>query len=71
MISRKPWQRIQVGLSGAGLLWITLAFTANAQVKTETTVEEGPASQTVKIDTAEVVYISGYDLIVKTEDGGA
>ena len=70
MISRKPWQRIQVGLSGAGLLWITLAFTANAQVKTETTVEEGPASQTVKIDTAEVVYISGNDLIVKTEDGG-
>ena len=39
-------------------------------MKTETTVEEGPASQTVKIDTAEVMYISGNDLIVKTEDGG-
>ena len=41
MISRKVWQRIQVGLSGAGFLCISLAFTANAQVKTETNVEEG------------------------------
>ena len=47
-----------------------MGFTANAQVKTETTAEEGPASQTVKIETAEVVYISGNDLIVKTDDGG-
>jgi hypothetical protein len=70
MISRKAWQRIQVGLSGTGFLYITLSFTANAQVKTETTVEEGLALQTVKIETAEVVYISGNDLIVKTDDGG-
>ena len=69
MISQKAWQRIQVGLSGAGFLCITLAFTASAQVKTETTVAEGPASQTVKIETAEVAYISGNDLIVKTDDG--
>ncbi len=69
MISRKVWQCIQVGLSGAGLLCISLAFTANAQVKTETNVEEGPASQTVKVETAEVVYISGHDLVVRTDDG--
>jgi hypothetical protein len=68
MISHKAWQRIQVGLSGAGFLCITLAFTANAQMKTETAVEEGPASQIVKIETAEVTYISGNDLIVKTAD---
>ena len=28
-----------------------------------------PASQTVKVETAEVVYISGHDLIVKTDGG--
>jgi hypothetical protein len=69
MISRKAWQRIQVGLSGASVLCITLALTANAQVKTETKVEEGLASQTVKLETAEVMYVSGHDLIVKTDDG--
>jgi hypothetical protein len=69
MISRKAWRRIQVGLSIAGFLCITLALTANAQVKTETKVEEGLASQTVKIESAEVAYVSGHDLIVKTDDG--
>ena len=69
MISHKVLQHIQVGLSGTGFLCIILAFTANAQVKTETKVEESPASQTVKVETAEVVYISGNDLIVKTDDG--
>lgn len=70
MNSRKAWQRLLVGLSGAGFLCITLGFTANAQVKTETKVEEGLASQTVKVEAAEVVYVSGNDLIVKTNDGG-
>ena len=69
MISHKVLQHIQVGLSGTGFLCLILAFTANAQVKTETKVEEGPASQTVKVETTEVVYISGNDLIVKTDDG--
>jgi hypothetical protein len=69
MISLKAWQRIQVGLSGATFLCITFAFPGKAQVKTETKVEKGLASQTVMIETAEVVYISGNDLIVKTDDG--
>ena len=69
MISCKAWQRIRVGLSGASFLCITFALTANAQVKTETKVEEGPASQSVKVETAEVAYVSGHDLIVKTDDG--
>ena len=46
-----------------------LGIYPNAQVKTATKVEEGPASQTVKVETAEVVYVSGNDLIVKTDDG--
>jgi hypothetical protein len=69
MISRKAWQRIQFILSGTGLLCIALPFAANAQVKTQTNVKESLPSQTVKIETAEVVYISGNDLIVKTDDG--
>ena len=69
MISHKVLQHVQVGLFGTGLLCIVLALTANAQVTTETKVEERPASQTVKVETAEVVYISGNDLIVKTDDG--
>jgi hypothetical protein len=69
MISRKGWPRISGSLSGVGVLCITLAFSANSQVKTETKVEEGLTSQTVKIETAEVVYVSGNDLVLKTGDG--
>src|SRR6516162_102301 len=50
-------------------LSVILALNVNAQVKTETKVEEGLASQTVKVETGEVVYVSGNDLIVKTDDG--
>ena len=52
MISRKGWPCIPGSLSGVGVLCITLVFSANSQVKTETKVEEGLASQTVKIETA-------------------
>ena len=69
MISHKVLQHVQVGLFGTGFLCIVLALTANAQVKTETKVEERPASQAVKVEAAEVMYISGNDLIVKTDDG--
>ena len=69
MTSSKARRRIYVGQS-AGLLCLTLALTANSQVKTETKVEVGLASQVFKIETAEVVYVSGHDLVVKTEDGG-
>jgi hypothetical protein len=66
MFLRKAYQ---LGLPGAGFLSMTLMFSANAQVKTETTVQDSPASQTVKVEAAEVVYVSGNDLIVKTDDG--
>ena len=69
MISHKALRHILIGLSGAGFLCMTLAFSTNAQVKTETKAEEGVASQTVKVETAEVVYVSGNDLIVRTDDG--
>jgi hypothetical protein len=69
MLLRKARRRTQLGLCGTGFLCFTLALTTNAQVKTETKVEESPASQTVKIEAAEVMYVSGNDLIVKTEHG--
>jgi hypothetical protein len=69
MISRKGWPLILSSLSGVGVLCVTLAYSAYSQVKTETKVEEGLASQTVKIETAEVVYVSGSDLVVKNDDG--
>ena len=70
MISRKALQRIQLGLAGTCFLCITLAFTANAQVKKETTVEQqGLATQTVKVETGEVMYVAGNDLVVKTDEG--
>ena len=56
-------------LLAAFSLSVVLALNVNAQVKTETKVEEGLASQTVKVETGEVVYVSGNDLIVKTDDG--
>jgi hypothetical protein len=69
MISCKTSRSIQLGLSAAGFLCITLASITYSQVKTETKVEEGSPSQTFKIETGEVVYVSGHDLVVKTEDG--
>jgi hypothetical protein len=50
MISRKPWQRIQVGLSGAGLLCITLACSfplfgaVHVNVAEDGTIEEATAT---------------------------
>jgi hypothetical protein len=68
MISGSAWQRMQLVLA-TGFLCIACGFTANSQVKTETKVEEDLASQTVKIETAKVVYVSDRDLVVKTYDG--
>src|SRR6516164_1422980 len=56
-------------LLAAFSLSVVLALNVNAQVKTETKVEEGLVSQTVKVETGEVGYVSGNDLIVKTDDG--
>jgi hypothetical protein len=69
MCSQRAWLRIQFALPGAALLFVVLTLKVGAQVKTETKVEEGLASQVFKIETAEVVYVSGHDLVVKTEDG--
>jgi LPXTG-motif cell wall-anchored protein len=40
-----------------------------AQVKTESTTKAGQATREVKVERAEVVYVSGNDVVVKMEDG--
>jgi hypothetical protein len=40
-----------------------------AQVQTETTSTTGHGTREVKVERAEVVYVSGNDLVVKMEDG--
>lgn len=54
----------------AGTALLAIAFTANAQVKSTTKVEHGPAAQTTKVEKGEVLYVSdGNDLVVRMEDG--
>jgi hypothetical protein len=48
---------------------MTFAFSANPQVKTDTEVKQSLALQTVKMDSGEVVYVSGNDIVVRTFDG--
>ena len=57
-----------------GLLWtgiICLGFAAGfmAQDTTKTDVKHGVASKEVQVQRAEVVYVSGNDLVVKMENG--
>jgi LPXTG-motif cell wall-anchored protein len=40
-----------------------------AQVQTDSTTKAGQSTQHVKVERAEVVYVSGNDLVVKMEDG--
>jgi hypothetical protein len=45
------------------------AIAVCAQVQTETTSQSGLATREVKVERAEVVHVSGNDLVVKMEDG--
>jgi hypothetical protein len=50
---------------------VGLAFTLNAsaQVKTETTTTVGKSTHEMQVDRAQVVAVSGNDLVLKMEDG--
>jgi RNase P/RNase MRP subunit p29 len=60
-------RKISCNLMGASLICFALAV--NAQVQTQTTVQKGPATQSVKVQRGEVVYVSGNDVVIKAEDG--
>jgi hypothetical protein len=57
------------GLLVGGALCFMLSWPAAGQVQSTQTVEHGPATQDVKIERGEVVYVSGNSMIVKMEDG--
>jgi LPXTG-motif cell wall-anchored protein len=62
-------RRLKIQLS-MGLLCLFLSYVMIAQVKTETTTAQGPATTVqTRVERGEVVYVSGDDLVVKTEDG--
>jgi hypothetical protein len=69
LTSPKFSHRRHVGRSCVGFLSMTFAFSANPQVKTDTEVKQSLALQTVKMDSGEVVYVSGNDIVVRTFDG--
>jgi RNase P/RNase MRP subunit p29 len=56
-------------LLGAGLIGIAFALVTNAQVQTETAVENGTATREVKVRRGEVVYVSGNDVVIRGDDG--
>jgi LPXTG-motif cell wall-anchored protein len=52
-----------------GAVCLTFAASANAQVQTETDTTAGKAAKVVKVESGQVVYVSGNDLVVKMPDG--
>lgn len=55
------------------LFWVAIcvasATVTAAQVETQTTIQRGVPTQKVQVDRAEVVYVAGNDLVIKTDDG--
>ena len=45
------------------------AFALCAQVQTESTAKTGPSTKEIKVERAEVIYVSDHDLVLKMEDG--
>jgi hypothetical protein len=68
MKSGSGWARLSLALA-AGVVGIFFAFNGSAQVHTQTTTTSGTVTRRVKVDRAEVVLVSGNDLVLKMEDG--
>ncbi len=54
---------------GAGTISLAFAIGTMAQVQTDTSVEHGAATRTSTVERAQVVAVTGNDLVVKMEDG--
>jgi hypothetical protein len=65
MNSRKLFQTFFAG----SLVCIALALGAMAQDTSQTTTSTGQATKETQVRSGEVVYVSGNDLVVKTDDG--
>lgn len=57
------------GLLVGGALCFTLSCPAAGQVQSSETVQHGTSTTQTKIERGEIVYVSGNDVVVKTEDG--
>jgi hypothetical protein len=68
MNSTNGWTRVWLVLL-VGAVCLAFALSMSAQVKTETTTSAGQASHETTVERAEVVHVSGNDLVVKMEDG--
>lgn len=53
----------------AGVLCLIFPLSGRAQVHTETSTTTGSPTRRVKVDRAEVVLVSGNDLVLRMEDG--
>jgi len=65
---RNTWTRLSLVLV-LGVVCLAFAMSLYAQVQTQSSTTSGQASKEVKVERAEVVYVSGNDLLVKMEDG--
>jgi len=52
-----------------GAMYLALTTAASAQVQTTQSTTTGESSQQVTVDRAEVLHVSGNDLVVKMQDG--
>ena len=68
MTGKNVYTRWGLGLT-VGALSLALTLSGGAQVQTDTSTSSGHATKTVKVESAQVVYVSGNDLVVKMADG--
>ena len=67
MKSTRSWTRAALAIAGA--LALVFATSAAAQVQTETSTSAGAPTHETTLTTAQVVYVSGNDVVVKMADG--
>jgi hypothetical protein len=68
MKSGSEWARWSQALA-AGAVFLIFALSGSAQVHTQTSSTTGKPTQRVKVDRAELVLVSGNDLVLRMEDG--
>jgi len=69
MISIRFSRTVLGGLLGGVALCIAFSYLAAAQVKSQTSTEEGQATKEVVVERGEIVYINGNTVVVRMEDG--
>jgi hypothetical protein len=69
MIYESFTRTILRSLLSTGLICTAFAFGTNAQVQTQTQVQNGTPTQQVEVRHGQVVYVSGNDVVIKGDDG--